>query len=150
MSSNSLEIVGAPGLKRRAKILVAKIGLDGHDRGAKVIARALKEYGFEVVYIGIRQTPEMIAKAAVQEDVDIIGISIHSGAHMVLIPELLDHLKRLNAEDIKVIVGGIIPWEDAQKLKSIGVSEVFTPDTPIEVIVEKINELLAGKNVEQK
>jgi methylmalonyl-CoA mutase C-terminal domain/subunit len=143
-SNNTLELVSAPGFRRRAKILVAKIGLDGHDRGAKVIARALKEYGFEVVYIGIRQTPEMIAKAAVQEDVDIVGISIHSGAHMVLIPELLEHLKRLNAEDIKVIVGGIIPWEDAEKLKSLGVAEVFTPDTPIETIVEKINNILSS------
>jgi len=131
----------AIGFKRRYRVLVAKLGLDGHDRGAKVVARALKDAGFEVIYTGIKQTPEMVARAAIQEDVDVVGISILSGAHMALIPEVLRLLKEYGAEDVPVVVGGVIPWDDAEKLKAMGVSEVFFPDSPISQIIEKVREL---------
>ncbi|MEM1610977.1 MAG: cobalamin B12-binding domain-containing protein [Sulfolobales archaeon] len=136
-----IQVLGAIGLRRRYRVLVAKLGLDGHDRGAKVVARALKDAGFEVIYTGIKQTPEMVVRSAIQEDVDVIGISILSGAHMALVPEVLRLLKEYGADDIPVVVGGIIPWEDAVKLKSMGVSEVFFPDTPLSLIIEKIREL---------
>ncbi|MDT7895608.1 MAG: cobalamin B12-binding domain-containing protein [Desulfurococcales archaeon] len=136
-----VQILGAIGLRRRYRVLVAKLGLDGHDRGAKIVARALKDAGFEVIYTGIKQTPEMVVRSAIQEDVDVIGISILSGAHMALVPEVLRLLKEYKADDIPVVVGGIIPWDDAIKLKSMGVSEVFFPDTPLSHIIEKIKEL---------
>ncbi|MEM4971230.1 MAG: cobalamin B12-binding domain-containing protein [Sulfolobales archaeon] len=136
-----VQALGAIGLRRRYRVLVAKLGLDGHDRGAKVVARALKDAGFEVIYTGIKQTPEMVVRSAIQEDVDVIGISILSGAHMALVPEVLRLLKEYGADDIPVVVGGIIPWEDAVKLKSMGASEVFFPDTPLSLIIEKIREL---------
>lgn len=124
------------------KIIVAKLGLDGHDRGAKVVARALKDAGFEVVYTGIRQTPEMIVNTALQEDADVIGISMLSGSHMTLVPMVLKLLKDNGAEDIKVVVGGTIPPDDAEKLKEMGVAEVFPPDTPLSYIVKRIKELV--------
>jgi methylmalonyl-CoA mutase C-terminal domain/subunit len=134
--------------KKRIKILVAKLGLDGHDRGAKILARSLRDYGFEVIYTGIRQTPEQVVEAAIQEDVDVVGISILSGAHKVLVPQVIKLLKEKSAEDIMVLVGGIIPTDDIPKLKEAGVSEVFIPGTPIKEIVEYIeNKLGIKKNV---
>ncbi len=120
------------------RILVAKPGLDGHDRGAKIIARALRDAGFEVIYTGLHQTPEMIAEAAVQEDVDAIGLSILSGAHMTLFPQILELLREKGAGDIPVFGGGIIPEEDIEALKKAGVKEVFTPGTSTQTIIEWI------------
>ncbi|MGC9148026.1 MAG: cobalamin B12-binding domain-containing protein [Sulfolobales archaeon] len=133
--------IAREGLRRRYKVVVAKLGLDGHDRGAKVVARALRDAGFEVVYTGIRQTPEMVVNTALQEDADVIGISLLSGAHMTLVPAVLKLLKEKNAEDIKVVVGGTIPPDDAEKLKQLGVAEVFPPDTPLKYIIQRIKEL---------
>jgi methylmalonyl-CoA mutase C-terminal domain/subunit len=124
----------------KLRILVAKPGLDGHDRGAKIIARALRDAGMEVIYTGLHQTPEMIVNAAVQEDVDAIGMSIMSGAHMTLFPAVLELLKGQNAEDIRVFGGGIIPDEDIPKLKRIGVSEIFTPGSSTQDIVQWIRQ----------
>jgi len=118
------------------RILVAKPGLDGHDRGAKIIARALRDAGFEVIYTGLHQTPEMIAEAAVQEDVDAIGLSILSGAHMTLFPAILDLLKQKGVGDVAVFGGGIIPQDDIPELKRRGVAEIFTPGATTEAIVE--------------
>ena len=132
--------------KKRIKILVAKLGLDGHDRGAKILARSLRDYGFEVIYTGIRQTPEQVVEAAIQEDVDVIGISILSGAHKVLVPRVIELLKEKGAEDIMVLVGGIIPTDDIPKLKNSGVSEVFIPGTPIKEIVEYIEKKIEAKD----
>src|ERR671927_292689 len=114
----------------RARVLIAKPGLDGHDRGAKVIARALRDAGFEVIYTGIRQTPEMIAEAALQEDVDAIGLSILSGAHMTLFPRIMDELKKRGLDDVLVWAGGIIPEADVPRLKEIGIRAVFGPGSP--------------------
>jgi methylmalonyl-CoA mutase, C-terminal domain len=126
--------------ERRLRILVAKPGLDGHDRGAKIIARALRDGGFEVVYTGLHQTPEMIAEAAVQEDVDAVGLSVLSGAHMTLFPQVMRLLKDRGAEDIVVFGGGIIPADDAKKLKALGVREIFTPGASTEDIVKWVRE----------
>ena len=120
------------------RVLVAKPGLDGHDRGAKVIARALRDAGMEVVYTGLRQTPEMIVNAALQEDVQVIGLSILSGAHNAIIPRVMELLKEKGMTDVLVIVGGIIPDEDAAELKRQGVAEVFQPGSPLARIVEFI------------
>ncbi|AEK73929.1 methylmalonyl-CoA mutase, C-terminal domain protein [Thermococcus sp. 4557] len=129
--------------RSKVRVLVAKPGLDGHDRGAKVVARALRDAGFEVIYTGIRQTPEQIAESVVQEDVDVLGISILSGAHMVLIPKILRLLEerglKIN-EDVLVIAGGIIPPDDAEQLEKMGVARVFGPGSPIEDIVGFIDE----------
>lgn len=114
---------------RKIRVLVAKPGLDGHDRGAKVVARALRDAGFEVIYTGIRQTPEAIAEAALQEDVDVVGLSILSGAHMALVPKIMRLLKEKGLDDVLVLVGGIIPDEDVPKLKALGVKGVFGPGT---------------------
>ncbi len=122
------------------RILVAKPGLDGHDRGAKIIARALRDAGFEVIYTGLHQTPEMIVEAAVQEDVDAIGLSILSGAHMTLFPKVLELLKEKGADDVPVFGGGIIPDEDAAELKRLGIREIFTPGASTEDIVAWIRE----------
>lgn len=124
---------------RKLRILVAKPGLDGHDRGAKVIARALRDAGMEVIYTGLHQTPEMIASAAVQEDVDAVGLSIMSGAHMTLFPAVIDLLKERNANDILVFGGGIIPDDDIPKLKKLGVTEIFTPGSSTQDIVKWIH-----------
>ncbi|MGA7763793.1 MAG: cobalamin B12-binding domain-containing protein [Candidatus Binataceae bacterium] len=126
--------------EKRLRILVAKPGLDGHDRGAKIIARALRDGGFEVIYTGLHQTPEMIAEAAVQEDVDAVGLSILSGAHMTLFPEVMRLLKERGAGDIAVFGGGIIPEDDASKLRELGVKEVFTPGASTEDIVKWLRE----------
>ena len=125
---------------RKIRILVAKPGLDGHDRGAKVIARALRDAGMEVIYTGLRQTPEMIATAALQEDVDAVGISILSGAHKTLCPRIVDLLRENGMDDTLVLVGGIVPNEDIADLKAKGVSEIFQPGTSTEAIVKFINE----------
>ena len=120
-------MVEAEASSRKVRILVAKPGLDGHDRGAKIIARALRDQGFEVIYTGLHQTPEMIVAAAVQEDVDGIGMSIMSGAHMTLFPAVIDLLRQQGAADVVVFGGGIIPEADVAKLKELGVAELFTP-----------------------
>lgn len=120
------------------RILVAKPGLDGHDRGAKIIARALRDAGMEVIYTGLHQTPEMIVNAAIQEDVDAIGMSIMSGAHMTLFPAVMDLLRGQKAEDIRVFGGGIIPDDDIPKLKGLGVAEIFTPGSSTQDIVQWI------------
>ncbi|QQS42308.1 MAG: cobalamin B12-binding domain-containing protein [Acidobacteriota bacterium] len=125
---------------RKIRVLVAKPGLDGHDRGAKVIARALRDAGMEVIYTGLRQTPEMIAAAALQEDVDAVGISILSGAHNTLCPRIVDLLRENGMDDTLVLVGGIVPDEDIPVLKEKGVSAVFLPGTSTEDIVTFINE----------
>ena len=121
---------------RPLRILVAKPGLDGHDRGAKIIARALRDAGMEVIYTGLHQTPEQIVETAIQEDADAVGISILSGAHMTLVPRILDGLKANGAEDVLVVVGGTIPREDSEELKQRGVAEVFTPGAPTSEIVD--------------
>ncbi|HUJ15697.1 MAG TPA: cobalamin B12-binding domain-containing protein [Thermoanaerobaculia bacterium] len=125
---------------RKIRVLIAKPGLDGHDRGAKVIARALRDAGMEVIYTGLRQTPEQIVAAAVQEDVDAIGLSILSGAHNVLFPEIMRLLKEQGAQDIAVFAGGIIPEQDIANLKAIGIREVFLPGTPTSAAVNAIRE----------
>lgn len=125
--------------ERKIRVLVAKPGLDGHDRGAKVIARALRDAGMEVIYTGLRQTPEMIASAALQEDVDAVGVSILSGAHKTLCPRIVELLRANGMDDTLVVVGGIIPTEDIVELKSKGISEVFLPGTSTENIVEYLN-----------
>lgn len=125
-------------MDRRIRVLVAKPGLDGHDRGAKVIARALRDAGMEVIYTGLRQTPEMIVNAALQEDVQVIGLSILSGAHNAIVPRILELLREKRMTDVLVIVGGIIPDDDAAELKKQGVAEVFQPGAPLDGIVEFI------------
>jgi methylmalonyl-CoA mutase C-terminal domain/subunit len=125
---------------RKIRVLVAKPGLDGHDRGAKVVARALRDAGFEVVYTGLHQTPEMIANAAVQEDVDAVGLSIMSGAHNTLFPAVVDALKAKGADDVVVFGGGIIPEGDFDRLKAAGISGVFTPGAPLETIIQWVHD----------
>ena len=132
--------------ERKIRVLVAKPGLDGHDRGAKVIARALRDAGMEVIYTGLRQTPEMIAAAALQEDVDAVGISILSGAHNTLCPRIVDLLHENGMDDTLVLVGGIVPQEDISELKQKGISEVFLPGTSTEDIVKFINENVRTQN----
>ncbi|MCY3710308.1 MAG: cobalamin B12-binding domain-containing protein [Caldilineaceae bacterium] len=126
------------------RVLIAKPGLDGHDRGAKVIARALRDAGFEVIYTGIRQTPQMIAAAALQEDVDVVGLSILSGAHMTLCPKVVELLHAQGQEDVLVLLGGIIPDEDAAQLKTAGVHAVFGPGTTSAEIIAFIRTAMAG------
>jgi methylmalonyl-CoA mutase C-terminal domain/subunit len=125
---------------KKIRILIAKPGLDGHDRGAKVISRALRDAGFEVIYTGLRRTPEEIINAAIQEDADVIGLSILSGAHNVLFPRVMDLLKQKGISDIKVIAGGIIPEKDIPGLKEIGIAEVFLPGSSTQDIVKWIEE----------
>ena len=133
------EFHGAPILAhvvRKIRVVIAKPGLDGHDRGAKIIARALRDAGMEVIYTGLHQTPEQIVETAPQEDADAVGISILSGAHMTLVPRILDGLKENGADDVLVVVGGTIPTEDAEELKRLGVAAVFTPGAPTSEIVD--------------
>jgi len=120
----------------KIRVLVAKPGLDGHDRGAKVIARALRDAGFEVIYTGLRQTPEMIAEAALHEDVQIIGLSVLSGAHMTLVPRIMKLLKKQGQESVKVMIGGIIPDDDRPKLEALGVAGIFGPGTSTTEVIE--------------
>ena len=128
-------------------MLVAKPGLDGHDRGAKVIARALRDAGMEVIYTGLRQTPEMIVNAALQEDVDVIGLSILSGAHNTIIPRVSGLLRKSNMEDVLLLVGGIIPDQDAEFLRQQGVAGIFQPGTPMDDIVRFIREHVGEKPI---
>ena len=128
-------------------MLIAKPGLDGHDRGAKIVARALRDAGMEVIYAGLRQTPEMVVQAAVQEDVDVIGLSIHSGAHNYILERIVELLKEHDAEDIGLVVGGIIPDRDVERLKGLGIDAIFPPGTTtteiIEFIRQRMGELVA-------
>jgi len=130
--------------ERKIRVLIAKPGLDGHDRGAKVVARALRDAGMEVIYTGLRQTPEQIVSAAIQEDVDAIGLSILSGAHNVLFPEILRLLKEEDASGIIVFAGGIIPEQDIAVLKAMGIREIFLPGTPTSTAVEAIRRAVAA------
>ena len=121
---------------RKIRVVVAKPGLDGHDRGAKIIARALRDAGMEVIYTGLHQTPEQIVETALQEDADAVGLSILSGAHMTLVPKVVELLREQQAQDILVVVGGTIPAQDIPELKELGVAEVFTPGAPTQAIVD--------------
>ncbi|MEQ8672316.1 MAG: cobalamin B12-binding domain-containing protein [Aggregatilineales bacterium] len=131
---------------RKIRILIAKPGLDGHDRGAKVIARALRDTGFEVVYTGLRQTPQMIAEAALQEDVDVVGLSILSGAHMTLVPVIREAMNASELEDVPIIIGGIIPDDDRPKLEAFGVRGIFGPGTDTEAIATHIRALVSSQD----
>src|SRR5512142_239400 len=126
--------------EKKIRVLVAKPGLDGHDRGAKVVARALRDAGMEVIYTGLRQTPEMIAEAALQEDVDVVGLSILSGAHMALAPRIMELLKANGQTDVKVFIGGIIPDEDIPRLKELGIAGVYGPGASTDPIVRDIRD----------
>ena len=132
-------------MDHRIRVLVAKPGLDGHDRGAKIIARALRDGGCEVIYTGLHQTPEMIAEAAIQEDVDAVGLSVLSGAHMTLFPAVIDLLRQKGATDVLVFGGGIVPKEDIEALKRAGVSEIFTPGASTDAIVEWVRENVTAR-----
>lgn len=132
-------------MEETIRVLVAKLGLDGHDRGALIVAQSLKEAGMEVIYTGLKNTPEVIADIAVQEDVDVIGVSILSGAHLVLIPILMEALREKRAEDIPVVVGGVIPPPDIPKLKAMKVMEVFPAGSSIQAIVEFIRQAAASR-----
>ncbi len=127
------------------RIVIAKPGLDGHDRGAKVVARALRDAGYEVIYTGLHQTPEQIVEAAIQEDADAVGLSIHSGAHMTLFPRVVDVLRERGADDVVVFGGGIIPKEDIPKLKERGIEEIFTPGATTSDIVDWLRRRLSGE-----
>jgi methylmalonyl-CoA mutase, C-terminal domain len=134
--------------ERKIRVLIAKPGLDGHDRGAKVVARALRDAGMEVIYTGIRQTPQMIAEAALQEDVDAIGLSILSGAHMTLFPRILDELRKRGLDDVAVWAGGIIPAADVQQLREMGIRAIFGPGSPTSETIQflrQMNEDLEGR-----
>lgn len=129
----------------KIRVLIAKPGLDGHDRGAKIIARALRDAGMEVIYTGLRQTPEMIVEAALQEDVDVIGLSILSGAHMALVPRITELLAENDMDDVQLVIGGIIPDEDVEPLKKMGVSGIFSPGASLDDIVTYINAAVTNK-----
>jgi len=131
-------------MSHRIRVVVAKPGLDGHDRGAKIIARTLRDAGMEVIYTGLHQTPEQIVETAIQEDADAVGLSILSGAHMTLVPRILELLKSNGAEDVLVLVGGTIPTDDIAELKRLGVAEVYTPGAPTAQIVDFLRERLAS------
>jgi methylmalonyl-CoA mutase C-terminal domain/subunit len=133
-------IHGGTMTEKKIRVLVAKPGLDGHDRGAKVVARALRDAGMEVIYTGLRQTPEMIAEAALQEDVDVVGLSILSGAHMALAPRIMELLKANGQENVKVFIGGIVPDEDMPKLREMGVTGIYGPGASTEDIIKDIRE----------
>lgn len=133
--------------ERKIRVIVAKPGLDGHDRGAKVVARALRDAGMDVIYTGLRQTPEMIAEAALQEDVDVVGLSILSGAHMALAPRVLELLKTNGQDNVKVFIGGIIPDEDVPRLKAMGVVGVYGPGTLTETIIAEVRAAVLGETV---
>jgi methylmalonyl-CoA mutase C-terminal domain/subunit len=125
-------------MPERIRVLVAKPGLDGHDRGAKIIARAFRDAGFEVIYTGLRQTPEQVVTAALQEDVDVVGLSVLSGAHMTLCPRIMELMKKERLDDVLVLVGGIIPDQDIPRLKALGVGEVFQPGVSTEEIIDYV------------
>ncbi len=135
----------APPAERPIRVLVAKVGLDGHDRGAKIVSRCLRDAGMEVVYTGLHRTPEEVVAAAVQEDVDVLGISLLSGAHMTIFPRVLDIMRAMKADDILLVGGGVIPDEDIPALKQMGVAELILQDTPPEQIVSRVRELVAAR-----
>ncbi len=132
-------------MKDRIRVLIAKVGLDGHDRGAKVVARTLRDAGMEVIYTGLHRTPEEVVSAAVQEDVDVVGISCLSGAHMTLMPRVIQLLKEAKADDVFVVAGGVFPDEDIPAMKSMGVAEVVLQDTPPAMVVEVIRNLVSSR-----
>jgi methylmalonyl-CoA mutase C-terminal domain/subunit len=134
-------------MEKKVRVLVAKVGLDGHDRGAKVVARFLRDAGFEVIYTGLHRTPQEVAMAAVQEDVDVIGISLHSGAHMTLVPKVLNFIREYGGDpdEMVVLVGGIVPEDEFDGLKALGVDGIFIPGTPISEIVDFIKETVPKK-----
>jgi methylmalonyl-CoA mutase cobalamin-binding domain/chain len=129
----------------RIRVMIAKVGLDGHDRGVKIVARTLRDAGMDVIYTGLHRTPEEVAEAAVQEDVDVIGVSILSGAHMTVFPRILDALKARNANDILVVGGGVIPDDDVDKLKCLGVRELMLQDTPPDAIVQMVKRVVSER-----
>lgn len=131
-------------MERKIRVLIAKPGLDGHDRGAKVVARALRDAGMEIIYTGLRQTPVMIAEAALQEDVDVVGLSILSGAHLSLVPRVLEQLRERNMADVPLFVGGIVPADDIPVLRELGVYKVFGPGTNTEDVVAAINQVVGA------
>jgi methylmalonyl-CoA mutase C-terminal domain/subunit len=137
-------------MPKKIRVLLAKPGLDGHDRGIKVIAAAFRDAGFEVIYTGLRQTPEMIVDAAIQEDVDAVGISILSGAHMTLFPAILDEMKKRGADDMLLFGGGIIPDEDIEELEKLGVAKIFTPGAPTEDAIEYLRKAVESKQTDEK
>ncbi len=137
-------------MSKKIRVLLAKPGLDGHDRGIKVIAAAFRDAGFEVIYTGLRQTPEMVVDAAVQEDVDAIGISILSGAHMTLFPAILDEMKKRGAEDMLLFGGGIIPDEDKEELEKMGIAKIFTPGAATEDAIEFLRKAVEAKKSDEK
>jgi methylmalonyl-CoA mutase C-terminal domain/subunit len=137
-------------MSKKIRVLLAKPGLDGHDRGIKVIAAAFRDAGMEVIYTGLRQTPEMIVDAAIQEDVDAIGLSILSGAHMTLLPAVLDEMKRRNASDILLFGGGIIPDDDKAALEEMGVAKIFTPGAPTEEAVQYLKRTILEREAKKK
>ena len=130
--------------ERKIRVLIGKVGLDGHDRGAKIVAHHLRNAGMEVIYTGLRQTPEMIAEAALQEDVHVVGLSILSGAHMAIVPVLLDLMKANGQEDIKVFLGGIIPDDDVPKLKELGVTGIYGPGATLDDIIRDVRASVSG------
>jgi methylmalonyl-CoA mutase C-terminal domain/subunit len=134
-----------PASSPRIRVLVAKVGLDGHDRGAKVVARCLRDAGMEVVYTGLHRTPEEVVAAAVQEDVDVLGISLLSGAHMTLVPKVIALLRQAHAEDVRLVVGGVVPDEDVAALRDMGVADVILQDTPPEEIVARVRGLVGSR-----
>jgi methylmalonyl-CoA mutase, C-terminal domain len=142
-----LVVVPTTSMDRKIRVLVAKPGLDGHDRGAKVIARALRDAGMEVIYTGLRQTPEMIVTASLQEDVDVIGLSILSGAHNAIVPRVMDLLKQNKMDDVVVLLGGIIPDQDVEKLKTAGVAGIFQPGTAMDDIIQFIRASVKPRSV---
>jgi methylmalonyl-CoA mutase cobalamin-binding domain/chain len=129
----------------RIRVIIAKVGLDGHDRGVKIVARTLRDAGMDVIYTGLHRTPEEVVEAAVQEDVDVIGVSILSGAHMTVFPRILDALKTKQADDILVVGGGVIPDEDCAKLRAMGVKEIMLQDTPPDAVVAMIRRVVAER-----
>ena len=137
-------------MRKKIRVLVAKPGLDGHDRGAKIVARALRDAGMEVVYTGLHQTAEQIVNTALQEDVDVVGLSLLSGAHMTLFPAILDEMKSQGADDIILFGGGIIPDDDKAELEKLGVAKVFTPGAPTEEAVEFLRRTIADKPTDEK
>lgn len=137
-------------MEKKIRVLLAKPGLDGHDRGIKVIAAAFRDAGMEVIYTGLRQTPDMIVDAAIQEDVDAIGISILSGAHMTLFPAILDEMKAKGADDILLFGGGIIPDDDKEELEKLGVAKIFTPGAPTEEAIRFLKKAVESKGSDEK
>ena len=151
IAAQDLHVQTAPtGSSQKIRVLIAKPGLDGHDRGAKIIARALRDAGMEVIYTGLHQTPEMIAEAALQEDVDAVGLSILSGAHMALFPRIMDELRKRGLDDVMVYAGGIIPDDDIPAIKEMGVAGVFGPGTPMADTVRFVRENVKPRQAEEE